>query len=62
MRNHGADAPFGQGEVKIKEVLQLLKAKQYPIPAMIEYEYGKPGLDTVTEMRKCFDYLKQCLA
>jgi sugar phosphate isomerase/epimerase len=62
LHNHGADKPFGQGEVKIKEVMQILKAKQYPIPVMIEYEYGKPGLDTVVEMGKCFDYLKQCLA
>jgi hypothetical protein len=29
---------------------------------MIEYEYNKPGLDTVAEVRKCFEYAKQALA
>jgi sugar phosphate isomerase/epimerase len=60
--NHGANMPFGEGETKIKEVLQLLKAKKYAIPANIEYEYGKPGMDTVAEVRKCFDHMKQALA
>jgi hypothetical protein len=29
---------------------------------MIEYEYGKPGMDTVAEVKKCFDYCKAALA
>ena len=60
--DHGGAVPFGQGKAKLKEVLQIVKTKHYPIPAMIEYEYGKPGMDTVAEMRKCFDYVKLCLA
>src|SRR5215469_11351479 len=46
-KNHGANMPFGEGETPIKAVLQLLKTKQWDIPADIEYEYGKPGLDTL---------------
>jgi len=61
-KNHGPNMPFGQGDTNIKGVLQLLKKNQYPIPAMIEYEYGQPGLDTVTEVRKCFEYCKAALA
>ncbi len=61
-KNHGDNMPFGQGETDIKGVLQLLKAKKYPIPAMIEYEYGKPGLDTIAEVKKCFEYCKAALA
>jgi len=61
-KNHGANMPFGQGETNIKGVLQVLKKKKYPIPAMIEYEYGKPGMDTVAEVRKCFEYCKTALA
>jgi sugar phosphate isomerase/epimerase len=61
-KNHGPNMPFGEGDTDIKGVLQLLKTKHYPIPAMIEYEYGKPGLDTITEVRKCFDYCKAALA
>jgi sugar phosphate isomerase/epimerase len=59
--NHGPNMPFGQGETKIKEVLQLVKAKKYPIPANIEYEYGKQGMDSADEVRKCFEYMKQAL-
>ncbi len=61
-KNHGANMPWGQGETDIRGVLQLLKEKKYPIPAMIEYEYNKPGLDTINEVTKCFNYCKQCLA
>jgi len=61
-KDHGANMPLGQGDTNIKGVLQLLKTKKYPIPAMIEYEYGKPGMDTVAEVRKCFEYCKSMLA
>jgi sugar phosphate isomerase/epimerase len=61
-RNHGDNVPFGQGDTNIKGVLQLLKTKQYRIPAMIEYEYGKPGMDTVAEVQRCFDYCKSVLS
>jgi sugar phosphate isomerase/epimerase len=61
-KNHGANLPLGEGETPIKPVLQLLKHNKYPIPANIEYEYGKPGMDTVAEVRKCFEYCKRALA
>jgi len=60
-KDHGENMPFGQGDTNIKGVLQLLKTKKYPIPAMIEYEYGKPGMDTVAEVRKSFEYCKSAL-
>ena len=58
----GDNMPFGQGDTNIKGVLQLLKTKKYRIPAMIEYEYGKPGMDTVAEVKKCFEYCQVALA
>jgi sugar phosphate isomerase/epimerase len=61
-KNHGPNTPFGEGDTNIKGVLEILKTKKYPIPAMIEYEYGKPGMDTVAEVKKCFDYCKAALA
>jgi sugar phosphate isomerase/epimerase len=61
-KNHGPNMPFGKGDTPIKQVLQLLKTKRYPIPANIEYEYGKPGMDPVAEVRKCFEYCKNALA
>ena len=59
-KDQGENMPLGEGDTKIKEVLQLLKAKKYPIPANIEYEYK--GTDTVAEVRKCFEYCKAALA
>jgi sugar phosphate isomerase/epimerase len=58
--NQGPNMPFGQGDTKIKEVLEILKTKRYPIPANIEYEYN--GGDTVEEVKKCFAYCKAALA
>ena len=60
-RDHGGNVPWGQGDTPIKEVLLLLKKEKYPIPANIEYEYGKPGMDTVTEVTKCLQYCKDVL-
>jgi len=55
-----ANLPFGEGETPIKEVLLLLKNNKWRIPANIEYEYK--GQDSVAEVRKCFEYMKQALA
>jgi sugar phosphate isomerase/epimerase len=57
-----ANKPFGEGNTPIKEVMQLLKTKKWPIPANIEYEYGTQGMDSVAEVKKCFQYLKDALA
>lgn len=59
-KNQGANVPFGEGDTPIREVLQLLKKKKYPIPAMIEYEYK--GVDTMVEVRRCWDYCVKALA
>jgi len=58
----GVNMPFGEGDTPIKGVLQLLKKNQWPIPANIEYEYGKPGLDTIAEVMRCYAYMKAALA
>jgi sugar phosphate isomerase/epimerase len=59
-KDNGPNTPWGEGDTPIKAVLQLLKAKKYPIPANIEYEYQ--GEDTVAEVRKCLQYCKDALA
>jgi len=61
-RDHGGNVPWGQGDTPIKEVLLLLKREKYPFPANIEYEYGKPGMDSVAEVAKCLQYCKDALA
>jgi sugar phosphate isomerase/epimerase len=57
----GPNMPWGQGDTRIKEVLRLLRDRKYPIGAFIEYEY-KGADDSVTEVRRCFQYCKDALA
>ncbi len=60
-KNHGANMPFGQGDTPISAVLLLLRDKRWKIPANIEYEYGKPGMDTIAEVKKCYAYCRKSL-
>jgi sugar phosphate isomerase/epimerase len=60
-KNHGPNEPFGQGDTNITGVLQLLRDDHYSIPANIEYECGKPGTDTIAEMKRCVAYCKAAL-
>ena len=51
---------FGTGDTPIREVLQLLKKKQYKIPANIEHEIeGQPSMEGVKES---LEYCKKALA
>ena len=59
-KDHGANLPWGLGDTPIKEVLLLLKANKWDIPANVEYEYM--GTDATTEVAKCYEYCKQILA
>lgn len=63
-KNHGPNvAVWGTGDTPIKEVLQLLEKKKYPIPANLELEYPIPaGSDIIAEAKKCLAYVKSCLA
>lgn len=60
-RNDGPNTPFGEGDTPIKGVLQLLKQRGFPIPALIEYEYM--GTESpVSEVKKCLAYCKNAIA
>jgi sugar phosphate isomerase/epimerase len=62
-KNHGANLPFGEGDTPIGPVLRLLRDQKWNINANIEYEYGeeKKGLDTLAEVKKCYDFCRQAL-
>jgi sugar phosphate isomerase/epimerase len=63
-KNHGPNvAVWGTGDTPIKGVLQLMKQEKYEFPANLELEYPIPeGSDIITEAKKCFAYVKSCLA
>jgi sugar phosphate isomerase/epimerase len=61
--NNGPNAPWGEGDTPIKDVLALMKKNKYKFPATIELEYNIPaGSDAVKEVIKCREYAKAALA
>jgi sugar phosphate isomerase/epimerase len=60
-KNDGPNMPWGEGDTPVKEVLLLLKAKKYPLPALVEYEYRGVGTP-VEEVGKCLDYMRKAIA
>lgn len=57
----GVSVPFGTGDSHMKEVLQFLRDKKSQARANIDCDY--PGTGTsVDEVKKCYDYIKSCLA
>jgi len=59
----GPNAPWGQGDTPIAEVLQLMKKNKYKFPATIEFEYDVPaGSDAVKEVIKCREFAAKALA
>jgi len=63
-KDHGPNvAVWGTGDTPLKDVMQLLKKEKYGFPANLELEYGIPeGSTIVAEGKKCFTYVKSCLA
>jgi sugar phosphate isomerase/epimerase len=60
--NGGENMPWGKGDTPITEILNLLKAKKYDIPATIELEYDIPGgSDAVKETHNCLQFAKKAL-
>ena len=62
-KEHGTgNVEWGKGDTPIKEILTLLKTKQYKIPATVELEYDIPeGSNAVKEVAKCIEFAKKIL-
>jgi len=60
--HNGPAVPFGEGDVPLHEVLQLMEKQQWTFQATIEFEYKIPeGSNRMTEIAKCVGYCKACL-
>ncbi|MBI4889114.1 MAG: sugar phosphate isomerase/epimerase [Acidobacteria bacterium] len=55
----GVSLPFGEGDAHVGEVLRLMKQNRYSFPAMIEYDYK--GADTLTEVKRCYEFCRSAL-
>jgi sugar phosphate isomerase/epimerase len=61
--DNGGNMPWGEGDTPLREILQLMKKKEYAFMAAIELEYEIPeGSDAVKEVGKCIDFCKDALA
>lgn len=58
-RDQGENVPFGSGDSPIRDVMGMLQANGWPIPANIEYEYK--GGDSVEEVGRCLEYCRAAL-
>lgn len=59
----GPNAPWGQGDTPIAEVLQMVKKNKWKFPATIELEYNIPvGSDAVKEVIKCREFAAKALS
>jgi sugar phosphate isomerase/epimerase len=59
-RNNGDNEKFGSGDTPIRPVLALLREKQLPIRAYVDYEYVGMGTPQ-DEVRRCLAYVRAAL-
>lgn len=61
--NNGPNAPWGEGDTPIKEILQMMKREKYTFQATIEMEHAVPaGSSVLAELAKCVQYCRDILA
>jgi sugar phosphate isomerase/epimerase len=59
----GGNAPWGQGDTPLREILQLMAKQRYQWPANIELEYEIPeGSSVMAEMAKCVKFCREALS
>jgi sugar phosphate isomerase/epimerase len=62
-KQNGPNAPFGEGDTPIIEILRLIRDNRWPIQATIEFEYPVPrDSDRMTEIARAVKYCRDALA
>ena len=60
--NNGPNAPFGEGDTPIAEVLRLIRDNQWNMQATIEFEYKvAAGSDRMTELARAIKFCRDAL-
>ncbi|MEO8596899.1 MAG: sugar phosphate isomerase/epimerase [Candidatus Solibacter sp.] len=54
-------APFGEGDMPVRELLLLARREKFAFPFSIERIYTVPNLDQVKEMRRSLDWCRSVL-
>jgi len=58
----GVSMPWGQGDSRIKDILQLIRDKKYPIRCYIDCDYATAeGSTRVADVKRCFEFAKAAL-
>jgi sugar phosphate isomerase/epimerase len=55
--------PWGQGDSRIKDILQLVRDKKFPIRCYIDCDYATAeGTTRVADVKRCMEFAKAALA
>jgi sugar phosphate isomerase/epimerase len=60
-RKDRVSVPWGQGDTPVKEILQLIRDRKYPVRCYIDCDYKTDG-SRADEVKRCFEYAKAALA
>lgn len=59
----GQSVPWGQGDARVKEILQLIRDRNYPIRGYIDCDYATaPGGSRTADIKRCADFARSALA
>ena len=59
----GVSVPWGQGDSRLKEILQLIRNKKYPGRCYIDCDYATAeGGSRLADIQRCYDFAKNALA
>lgn len=59
-KRDGSAVVWGEGDTPIREVLQLLKRENWPVPAYVQYQYRGQGT-AIEEVKRCLRYVNEAL-